>query len=573
MVLAVAGGVSRASRPARRRAHVSRPGRGAGAPGRAGRAVRGSGSVRLRRRDLAQTYLVRLDGRADRRRASRSRCRSRSRSSAPIPMRASSRRSASASASATTSARRSSTAAIGPSRSSRRAPPASTRRACATRSSAPAGQAARWLRRPTSSTAPRKKVRYRFARLADSRMDRAVSHAGALANAASDARDDGSARSSGSGSREVDAAWRRSFGAPTLTAVLERVAPCVRGQRRGRVGRLLRFGFAAGPRVMSGRHLRLLGSAAQTPRRARASPASWCARCRRRLGRGDCEPFAARPLRSDRAPARACRAAGARAAEARAYARSARVCGWSRVPRREVGRRFPFQVDESAGTAELTMADGKEPSTDAKPGILDPDDRARVHAVRRGRRAPRRGMRRAVPGSETWREVQIDDPIDGTQRVRLRRRRREHRRRRDATLRRLRSGADLVIDGARIGSGWRARCRPTFAVAMAAARAEPARRASTARGGDSCGEPGHRSLERAATRAHELIAWRGGPVRVVRRSRHDVDLLRHRHPHLRPASRTRAFYPLHVFAPGSLTPADLASASSSARSRRWAAST
>ena len=65
----------------------------------------------------------------------------------------------------------------------------------------------------------RKKVRYRYARLADSRMDRAVSHAGRLANhqptlsttAALIERLELS---------DVDAAWRRVLKAPTLTAVL-----------------------------------------------------------------------------------------------------------------------------------------------------------------------------------------------------------------------------------------------------------------------------------------------------------------------------------------------------------------
>jgi predicted Zn-dependent peptidase len=65
----------------------------------------------------------------------------------------------------------------------------------------------------------RKKVRYRFARLADSRMERAVSHAAREANAhptlATTAR-----VLDGIGLHEVDEAWRRILQAPTLTAVL-----------------------------------------------------------------------------------------------------------------------------------------------------------------------------------------------------------------------------------------------------------------------------------------------------------------------------------------------------------------
>ncbi len=65
----------------------------------------------------------------------------------------------------------------------------------------------------------RKKVRYRFARLADSRMDRAISHAAREANGhptlASSAR-----LVDKIGLAEVDEAWRGLLRAPTLTAVL-----------------------------------------------------------------------------------------------------------------------------------------------------------------------------------------------------------------------------------------------------------------------------------------------------------------------------------------------------------------
>jgi predicted Zn-dependent peptidase len=64
-----------------------------------------------------------------------------------------------------------------------------------------------------------KKVRYRFARLADSRMDRAVSHAARATNGhptlATTVRTLERIRL-----REVDESWRRLLGAPTLTAVL-----------------------------------------------------------------------------------------------------------------------------------------------------------------------------------------------------------------------------------------------------------------------------------------------------------------------------------------------------------------
>ena len=65
----------------------------------------------------------------------------------------------------------------------------------------------------------RKKIGYRFARLADSRLDRALAHASRAACghpslAATERMIDGL------GAAEVEAAWRAALGAPTLTAVL-----------------------------------------------------------------------------------------------------------------------------------------------------------------------------------------------------------------------------------------------------------------------------------------------------------------------------------------------------------------
>jgi predicted Zn-dependent peptidase len=78
---------------------------------------------------------------------------------------------------------------------------------------AAAGFAAEELRRA------QKKVRYRFARLADSRLDRALAHAGRAAcgqpSLAATERAIASLEPA-----EVEAAWRRALAAPTLTAVL-----------------------------------------------------------------------------------------------------------------------------------------------------------------------------------------------------------------------------------------------------------------------------------------------------------------------------------------------------------------
>ena len=65
----------------------------------------------------------------------------------------------------------------------------------------------------------RKKVRYRFARLADSRMERAMSHAGRFANHQPTLATT-AVLIDRIGLADVDAAWRRVLKAPTLTAVL-----------------------------------------------------------------------------------------------------------------------------------------------------------------------------------------------------------------------------------------------------------------------------------------------------------------------------------------------------------------
>jgi predicted Zn-dependent peptidase len=65
----------------------------------------------------------------------------------------------------------------------------------------------------------KKKVRYRFARLADSRMDRAVEHASRVANGHPTLSATGRLVAA-IGLGEVDAAWRTLLRAPTLTAVL-----------------------------------------------------------------------------------------------------------------------------------------------------------------------------------------------------------------------------------------------------------------------------------------------------------------------------------------------------------------
>lgn len=209
---------------------------------------------------------------------------------------------------------------------------------------------------------------------------------------------------------------------------------------------------------------------------------------------------------------------------------------------------IPFQVDERQGR-RIAMPDGIEPSADAKPGVLDPDDVTVLMPCDAGAQAAPAELARAVPGLQTWREVQIDDPIDGTRGF-------AYVVVADApptTDRRYvayEPAADLVSTAAyRIGMV--GALPEYFAVAMRAPlgpnlldglrlRAE-----ATLAGNLATIHLTEHDAE------HRLIAWRAGAVRVVRRSRHDVDLLG---IGLRISAgvANTAFYPLHVFAPGAL---------------------
>src|SRR6185436_18375185 len=74
---------------------------------------------------------------------------------------------------------------------------------------------------------------------------------------------------------------------------------------------------------------------------------------------------------------------------------------------------IPFQIDERQGR-QIAMTDGTEPSADAKPGILDQDDVLVFLPCDAGTRATPEMLAARVPGLVTWREVQLDDTLDGT---------------------------------------------------------------------------------------------------------------------------------------------------------------
>jgi hypothetical protein len=208
---------------------------------------------------------------------------------------------------------------------------------------------------------------------------------------------------------------------------------------------------------------------------------------------------------------------------------------------------IPFQIDERQGR-QIAMADGAEPSADAKPGILDQDDVLVFLPCDAGAHATPEMLAARVPGLVTWREVQIDDPLDGS---------------RGfayvvvadappATAKRYvayEPGADLVM-AAMYQLGMVQALPDFFAIAMKGAlgpnlldglrlRAEATLRTGLAT---------FKLNEQDAR--HQLIAWKAGPIRVVRRSRHDVEILVG--VHISAGVANTAFYPLHVFAPGTL---------------------
>lgn len=209
---------------------------------------------------------------------------------------------------------------------------------------------------------------------------------------------------------------------------------------------------------------------------------------------------------------------------------------------------IPFQVDEREGRT-IALDGGPVPSIDSRPGILDPDDLVVFLPCDAGTRVSDPELARAIPGLRTWREVEITDPLDGT---------------RGwvyvvvadtppATARRYvayEPSGDLV-SAAMYRVGLVQALPDYFAVAMESPLGPNLldglrlRADATLRGGIGT----FRLTERDAR--NSLLAWKAGPVRVVRRSRHDVDLLG-LGIHVSAGIANTTFYPLHVFAPGSM---------------------
>jgi len=209
-----------------------------------------------------------------------------------------------------------------------------------------------------------------------------------------------------------------------------------------------------------------------------------------------------------------------------------------------VARPIPFQVDERApGKGGVAMAGGKEPTVDDRPGVLDPDDLLVFMACDAGERAPG-----GTPPAAAGREIRIDDPIDHTtgwaylvvadDPPRSDRRYVDYDAASDrVTAARYRVGmvGALPVDfavglsgplGPNMLDGLRLRAEATMHAGLA-------HWAITERDGQ-----------------HELIAWTAGPVRVIRRSRHKVDIgmgIR-----LTAGLAHTYFYGEHVFGPGAM---------------------
>ena len=211
---------------------------------------------------------------------------------------------------------------------------------------------------------------------------------------------------------------------------------------------------------------------------------------------------------------------------------------------------IPFQLDERRGR-KLALPGGPEPTADDKPGVLDADDLLVFMACDAGEQASPAALARALAeagADAVWRELRIEDPVEHTRGfVYL-----VSAAHPPASERRYVAyvpEGDLV-ESARYRIGLVNSLPTYFALATGASlgpnlidglrlRAEATLRADLA----------HWTLDEQHGR-HELIAWKAGPVRVVRRSRHQVVI--GLGIHLTAGIAHTYFYPQHVYGPGSL---------------------
>ena len=211
---------------------------------------------------------------------------------------------------------------------------------------------------------------------------------------------------------------------------------------------------------------------------------------------------------------------------------------------------IPFQVDERRGR-KLALPGGAEPTTDDKPGVLDADDLVVFMACDAGEQRSVAQLEEALGAAgagAAWRELRIEDPLrhaSGFVYVVAA----ERPPATDARYVGYEPAGDLVRT-ARFRIGMVNALPIYFALASGTGvgpnlidglrlRAEATLRADLA----------HWKLNEQQGH-HELIAWKAGPVRLIRRSRHEVVV--GLGIHLTAAVAHTYFYPRHVYGPGSL---------------------
>jgi len=203
---------------------------------------------------------------------------------------------------------------------------------------------------------------------------------------------------------------------------------------------------------------------------------------------------------------------------------------------------IPFQIDEKRGR-KIALDQGKEPTQDDKPGVLDAEDLLVFLPCDAGERAP------AGASPDGAREIRLEDPLThAVGFVYLLAD--EHPVASDRRYVRYDAGNDFV-GTARYRIGMVSALPNYFALVAPDGtvgpdlidglrlRAEARLKADLA----------HWTLNEGQGE-HELIAWKAGPVRVIRRSRHQVVV--GLGIHLTAGLANTFFYPHHVYGPGSL---------------------
>ena len=211
---------------------------------------------------------------------------------------------------------------------------------------------------------------------------------------------------------------------------------------------------------------------------------------------------------------------------------------------------IPFQVDERRGR-KVALADGPEPLDDDRPGMLDPDDVLVFMVCDAGERKDARPLEASLPESDplaAWREIEVRDPRTAKTAY--------------AYLvvaekppRTTRRYVDYTPEGDLVAS---ASYRVGLVSALPTYLALLRNGSPTANLLDGPRLRVHATLlanladftlhERQGK--HRLIAWKAGPVRVVRRSRHYVSI--GFGIELSAGVANTYFYAQHVYGPGSM---------------------